>query len=163
MSAIVNFITFSLSSCESRDVIASFFEKITNFPEVHFKGYHCFITLTVKIVITSINSVSNLVVTGVNLLRNHQMKISVILYLLSINQKFNLKRGNTTGIVKNIWCTICSCWLEKSRAYIWIWKIEQNRQFSFQSSIAMATIKLCKGSDYMRSYYNNPRLQHSNM
>ena len=51
-----------------------FLEKIRNIPEVHFKGYHCFITLTDKIVITSINSVRNLVFTGTNLLRNHQLK-----------------------------------------------------------------------------------------
>ena len=74
-----------------------FWRKSEIFPEVHFKGYHCFITLTDKIVITSINSARNLAVTGKNLLRKHQMK-----NLLSINQKFSLKLWNTTGIVKNI-------------------------------------------------------------
>ena len=74
MLVIVSFITFSPSSCESRDVIASFLEKIKNISEVHFKGYHCFITLTDKFVIASINSVRNSVVTGTNLLRKHQMK-----------------------------------------------------------------------------------------
>ena len=74
-----------------------FWRKSEIFPEVHFKGYHCFITPTDKIVITSINSARNLAVTGKNLLRKHQMK-----NLLSINQKFSLKLWNTTGIVKNI-------------------------------------------------------------
>ena len=60
MSVIVSVVTFSLSSCESRDVITSFLEKIRLFPEVHF--------------ITSINSVRNLVVAGTNLLKKHQMK-----------------------------------------------------------------------------------------
>ena len=40
--------------------MTSFLEKIRHFPEVHF--------------ITSINSVRNLVVTGTNLLKKHQMK-----------------------------------------------------------------------------------------
>ena len=40
--------------------MTSFLEKIRHFPEVHF--------------ITSINSVRNLVVTGTNLLKKHQIK-----------------------------------------------------------------------------------------
>ena len=79
-----------------------FWRKSEIFPEVHFKGYHCFITPTDKIVITSINSARNLAVTRKNLLRKHQMKNICFLYLLSINQKFSLKLWNTTGIVKNI-------------------------------------------------------------
>ena len=34
MSVIVSVITFSLSQCESGDVIASFLQKIRNFPEI---------------------------------------------------------------------------------------------------------------------------------
>ena len=85
MSVIVGVITFSLSSCGSRDVIASFLEKIRNFPEVQLKVYHCFITLIDKIVITSVNIVSNLVVTGSNLLRMHQMK-NICFSLFNLNQ-----------------------------------------------------------------------------
>ena len=48
MSFIVNFVTFSLSSWQGRDVIPFFLEKIKNFPEVHFKGYHFSITLADK-------------------------------------------------------------------------------------------------------------------
>ena len=70
MSVIVNFITFSLSSCE-RHVIASFLEKISNVSEVHF--------------IRSINSVRNLVVTGTNLLKKHQMK-NICFPLFTFNQ-----------------------------------------------------------------------------
>ena len=62
-----------------------FWRKSEIFPEVHFKGYHCFITLTDKIVITSINSVRNLVVTGKNLLRKHQMK-NICFSLFTFNQ-----------------------------------------------------------------------------
>ena len=65
MSVIVNFITFSLSSCE-RHVIASFLEKISNVSEVH-------------------NSVRNLVVTGTNLLKKHQMK-NICFPLFTFNQ-----------------------------------------------------------------------------
>ena len=71
MSVIVSFVTFSLSSCKSRGVITSFLEKIRHFPEVHF--------------ITSINSVRNLVVTGTNLLRKHQMK-NICFSLFTFNQ-----------------------------------------------------------------------------
>ena len=91
MSAMVNFITFSLSSCGKQKCYCFFFGKNQKFPEVHFKGYHCFITLTEKIVITSINSVSNLVVTGPSLLGKHQMKNIFFLYLLSINQKIQFE------------------------------------------------------------------------
>ena len=85
MSVIVGVITFSLSSCGSRDVIASFLEKIRNFPEVQLKGYHCFITLIDKIVITSVNIVTDLVVTGSNLLRMHQTK-NICFSLFTLNQ-----------------------------------------------------------------------------
>ena len=71
MSVIVSFITFSLSLCESRDVIASFLEKIRNVLEFHF--------------IPSINSVRNSVVTGTNLLKKHQMK-NICFSLFTFNQ-----------------------------------------------------------------------------
>ena len=62
-----------------------FLEKIRNFPEVYFKGYHWSVTLTDKIVITSINSVTNLVVTETNLLRKHQIK-NICFSLFTFNQ-----------------------------------------------------------------------------
>ena len=62
-----------------------FWRKSEIFPEVHFKGYHCFITLTDKIVITSINSARNLAVIRKNLLRKHQMK-NICFSLFTFNQ-----------------------------------------------------------------------------
>ena len=62
-----------------------FWRKSEIFPEVHCNGYYCFITLTNKIVITRINSVHNLVVTGTNLLRKHQMK-NICFSLITFNQ-----------------------------------------------------------------------------
>ena len=62
-----------------------FWRKSEIFPEAHFKDYLCFITLTDKIVITSINSACNLAVTGTNLLRKHQMK-NIFFSLFTFNQ-----------------------------------------------------------------------------
>ena len=63
-----------------------FWRKSEIYLEVHFKGYHCFITLTDKIVITSNNnSARNVAVTGKNLLRKHQMK-NICVSLFTFNQ-----------------------------------------------------------------------------
>ena len=50
-----------------------FLEKMI-YPEVYFKDYYSSFTLTDMMVITSINSVNNLVATGTNPLRKHKIK-----------------------------------------------------------------------------------------
>ena len=137
---------FSCHCMEVEMLLLPFWRKSEIFPKFTLRAYHCFITVIDRIVITSINSVSNLVETRKIYWEIIAWKISVSLYLLSMNQKFNLKHWNTTRIVKNIWHTNCSCWLEKIAGYILILNIEWNRFFSLQSSIAMATIKIYKGS-----------------
>ena len=85
---------------------------------------HCSFTLTDNIFITSINSVSNLVVTGKNPLRKHQMK-NVCFSVFIFNQsKIQFETLEQYRMVKNIWPGIYSCWQEKSPGYILIWKIK---------------------------------------
>ena len=84
MSAILNFITFSLSSCESKDVLLLFWRKSEILPKFILRA----ITVSSprqKIVITVINRVSNVVVTGTNLFRKHQVK-NICFSLFTFNQ-----------------------------------------------------------------------------
>lgn len=56
---------------------------------VKYKGYHCLLTLTDKIVIKSIHSVSNLVVTEQINWGSITWKLFVFLKSFSVSQTFN--------------------------------------------------------------------------
>ena len=62
-----------------------FWGKSEIFQKVHFKGDHCSFILGDKIVIISVNSISNVAVTGANPLRKHQMK-NICFALFIFNQ-----------------------------------------------------------------------------
>ena len=62
------------------------------------RAIYCLFPLTDKDITPSINSFSNLVVTGTNPLRKHQIKN--VFFLIRIH-------WNSTGMAKNIWPGIC--------------------------------------------------------
>ena len=76
---------FLCHNLKVRILLHTFCRKAEIFQKFILKSHYSF-TLT-DIIITNVNSDSNVVATGTNPLKNHQMKIAYFLSLFLINQK----------------------------------------------------------------------------